>query len=87
MAALSGKVESEVEVQSPAAKFFNLFVTQLHDVQNITEVVHGTKVHQGDWHGVGSDSVKHWTYTVGKPSPDLIMRLYQNYIFCKKFKT
>ncbi|XP_028767112.1 MLP-like protein 43 [Neltuma alba] len=68
--ALSGKLEAEVEVHSPAAKFFSLFVTQLHHVQNISDLVHETKVHQGDWHGVGSDSVKHWTYTAGKLSPN-----------------
>ncbi|XP_028798320.1 MLP-like protein 43 [Neltuma alba] len=55
--ALSGKLEAEVELQSPAAKFFNFCVTQLHHVQNISDLVHETKVHQGDWHGVGSDSV------------------------------
>ncbi|XP_028767196.1 MLP-like protein 34 [Neltuma alba] len=63
--ALAGKLEAEVEVHSPAAKFFSLFVTQLHHVQNISDLVHETKVHQGDWHGVGSDSVKHWSYTIG----------------------
>ncbi|KAF7808719.1 MLP-like protein 34 [Senna tora] len=62
--ALSGKLEGEVEVHSPAAKFFSLFVTELHEVQNITDVVHHTKVHQGDWHGVGSHSIKHWTFTL-----------------------
>ncbi|KAF7808694.1 MLP-like protein 43 [Senna tora] len=51
---LKGEVGVEIEIHSPALKFFNLFVTQLH-----------TKLHQGDWHGVGSHSVKHWTYTLG----------------------
>lgn len=63
--ALAGKVEGEVEVHAPAAKFFNLFVTELHEFQNICDHVHETKVHQGDWHDVGSDHIKHWTFTLG----------------------
>ncbi|XP_054795902.1 MLP-like protein 43 [Prosopis cineraria] len=62
--ALTGKVETEVEVHSPAAKFFNFFITQLHDLHNNTDVIHGAKLHQGDWHSIGSDSIKQWTYTV-----------------------
>ncbi|KAF7808706.1 MLP-like protein 34 [Senna tora] len=63
--ALKGKLGGEVEIQSSAAKFFNVFIAQLHELQNITDVVHHTKLHQGDWHGVGSHSVKHWTFTLG----------------------
>ncbi|XP_054808774.1 MLP-like protein 34 [Prosopis cineraria] len=64
MAQLAGKLEGEVEVNSPAAEFFGVLASQLHHVKNISDVVHETKVHQGDWHGVGSASIKHWTYTV-----------------------
>ncbi|XP_027336046.1 MLP-like protein 28 [Abrus precatorius] len=60
--ALTGKVSTELKIHSPAAKFFNIFVEQLHHIQNITETVHETKLHEGEWHDVGS--VKHWTYTV-----------------------
>ncbi|KAF7808688.1 MLP-like protein 43 [Senna tora] len=63
--ALKGKVGAETEIQSSASKFFNLIVNQVHDVQNMTDEVHETKLHQGDWHGVGSHSVKHWTYISG----------------------
>ncbi|KAF7808714.1 MLP-like protein 43 [Senna tora] len=56
---------AEIEIQSSASKFFNLFVTQVHEIQNITDEVHQIKLHQGDWHGLGSHSVKHWTYTLG----------------------
>ena len=66
--AQSGTLGGEVEIHSPADKFFNFVTTQLHHVQNITDHVHETKVHQGDWHSVGSDHVKHWTFTVVKPS-------------------
>ncbi|KAK7304543.1 hypothetical protein VNO77_42424 [Canavalia gladiata] len=59
---LAGKVSTELGIHTSAAKFFNLFVQQLHHVQNITDRVHETKLHQGDWHGIGS--VKSWTYTI-----------------------
>ncbi|XP_057428055.1 MLP-like protein 43 [Lotus japonicus] len=59
---LAGKLITEVGVKTPADKFYNLFTTQLHDVQKHAEKVHETKVHEGDWHGIGS--VKHWTYVV-----------------------
>lgn len=61
--ALSGKVEAEVEIQVPAAKFYNIFRKQLHHVPNISSDVHGAKVHEGDWENVGS--VKHWDFTIG----------------------
>ncbi|TKY69290.1 MLP protein 43 [Spatholobus suberectus] len=61
--ALSGKVETEIEIQAPAAKFYNIFRKQLHHIPNIsTERVHGAKVHEGDWENVGS--VKHWDFTI-----------------------
>ncbi|KAF7808703.1 MLP-like protein 43 [Senna tora] len=55
--ALKGKVGAETEIQSSASKFFNLVVTQLHQVQNMIDEVHQTKLNKGDWHGVGSHSV------------------------------
>ncbi|XP_027362122.1 MLP-like protein 43 [Abrus precatorius] len=61
--ALSGKVETQIEIQAPAAKFYHIFRKQIHHIPNIsTEHVHGAKVHQGDWENVGS--VKHWDYTI-----------------------
>ncbi|RDX71275.1 MLP-like protein 43, partial [Mucuna pruriens] len=60
---LAGKITIEVEVQATATKWFNLFATQLHDVQNITDRVHNTKLHHGDdWHH--SESIKQWTYII-----------------------
>ena len=55
--ALSGKVETQVEIQAPAAKFYYVFRKQLHHVPN------GAKVHDADWENVGS--VKHWDFTIG----------------------
>ncbi|KAI9082145.1 hypothetical protein K1719_035885 [Acacia pycnantha] len=63
--ALAGKLEGEVEVHAPASKFFSLFVTELHHLQNISDHVHEGKLLQGDWHTLGSDHVKNWTFTLG----------------------
>ncbi|GAU30869.1 hypothetical protein TSUD_15550 [Trifolium subterraneum] len=60
--ALSGKVESEVEIQAPAAKFYNFYRKQLEHLPNISTHVHGVRVHEGDWETVGS--IKHWEYTI-----------------------
>nr|AAD50376.1 ripening related protein [Glycine max] len=60
---LAGKISSEIGVQATAAKWFNLFTTQIHHVQNLTDRIHGTELHHGeDWHH--NESVKHWTYTI-----------------------
>ncbi|KAK2453417.1 MLP protein [Trifolium repens] len=60
--ALSGKVESEVEIQAPAAKFYNFYRKQLEHLPNISAHIHGARVHEGDWGTVGS--VKQWEYTI-----------------------
>ncbi|GAU30867.1 hypothetical protein TSUD_15530 [Trifolium subterraneum] len=59
---LSGKVESEVEIQAPASKFYNVFRKQLEHLPNITTHIHGAKVHEGDWENIGS--IKHWEFTI-----------------------
>ncbi|KAK7313868.1 hypothetical protein VNO77_39070 [Canavalia gladiata] len=60
---LGGKISTEIGVHSTAAKWFKLFATQLHDVQHLTDRVHGTKLHHGeDWHH--NETIKHWTYTI-----------------------
>ncbi|KAK2453414.1 MLP protein [Trifolium repens] len=60
--ALIGKVESEVEIQAPAAKFYSFYRNQLEHLPNISTHIHGARVHEGDWETVGS--VKHWEYTI-----------------------
>ncbi|QHO27187.1 MLP-like protein [Arachis hypogaea] len=65
--ALTGKLSVEVTLQTPAAKYFNIFITQFHKFQNICERIHEAKMHEGDnWHV--PHSVKNWTLIVdGKP--------------------
>lgn len=63
--ALTGNLEVEIEIQSPAIEFFNFFTKQLHNLPNATGSVHLGEIHDGpDWHSIGS--IKHWSYTVGK---------------------
>ncbi|XP_019413874.1 PREDICTED: MLP-like protein 43 isoform X3 [Lupinus angustifolius] len=59
---LTGKITTEFGILSPATKFFHFVAKQLHHVQNVSDKVHHTKVHEGDWHSVGS--VRNWTYVV-----------------------
>ncbi|TKY68677.1 MLP protein 31 [Spatholobus suberectus] len=58
---LKGKVVTEIEIRSSAVQFFNVFANQLHNLQNISGGVHHGKLHEGDWHDIGS--VKSWTLT------------------------
>ncbi|CAL0323138.1 unnamed protein product [Lupinus luteus] len=61
--ALTGKISTEIPIQAPPSKWFNLFAKQLHDVQHHAERVHQTKLHEGeDWHH--NDTIKHWTYEI-----------------------
>ncbi|KAE9620878.1 hypothetical protein Lal_00019864 [Lupinus albus] len=59
---LTGKITREFDIVSNAEKFFHIIAKQLHNVQNITDHVHHGKVHEGDWHTLGS--VRHWTYVL-----------------------
>lgn len=63
---LTGKLEIEVEIKSPADKFYNTFRRNAHHIPNIcSDKVHKIDVHEGDWETPGS--VKNWGYTLGKP--------------------
>ncbi|CAJ1949569.1 unnamed protein product [Sphenostylis stenocarpa] len=61
---LKGEVTTAIEIQTPAAKFFNFLLNQLHEIQNITERVHEIKdvQLQGFGHAIGS--VRSWTFTL-----------------------
>ncbi|KAL3034193.1 hypothetical protein AAZX31_02G179900 [Glycine max] len=58
---LKGKVVSELVIRSPAVKFFSVFAKQLHNLQDIVDKVHDGKLHEGDWHDIGS--VMSWGLT------------------------
>ncbi|WJX93171.1 hypothetical protein P8452_74731 [Trifolium repens] len=58
---LAGKLSTEVGIKTSGDKFFKLFASEIHELQNICGSVHETKLHEGEeWHH--SDSVKHWTH-------------------------
>lgn len=60
---LKGKMVTELGIRSPAVKFFNVFAKQLHNLQDIVDKVHDGKLHEGDWHDIGS--VMSWGLTTG----------------------
>lgn len=61
--ALVGKMETEVEIKSPADKFYNTFSSKAHTVPNMSPGnLHGVEVHEGDWEIHGS--VKSWTFSL-----------------------
>ncbi|PNX81411.1 MLP-like protein [Trifolium pratense] len=61
---LVGKLSTELGIKTSADKFFKLFASEIHELQNICGSVHETNLHEGDeWHH--SDSVKHWTHILG----------------------
>ncbi|KAK3421531.1 MLP-like protein 328 [Eucalyptus grandis] len=63
MAQLHGKVEAEVELQSPADKFFKIWRSESHKLPTATSKnIQGVKVHEGDWDRHGA--IKIWNYTV-----------------------
>ena len=65
MAGLSGKVETEIEIKTPAVKLYNILKGQCHHIPNLTtDKIHTIDVHEGDWETQGS--VKLWKYTIGK---------------------
>ncbi|KAJ7942966.1 MLP protein [Quillaja saponaria] len=59
---LVGKLEADVEIKTPAEKFYNLLKSQNHHIPNASsDKVHSIEVHEGDWETSGS--VKLWKYT------------------------
>ena len=46
--ALTGKLEVEIEIQSPAIEFFHFFAKNLHNLADVTSTVHEGKLHEGD---------------------------------------
>lgn len=61
---LSGKVSAEVELKSPADKYYKVWRSETHKMPDITSTrIQGIKLHEGNWDTHGS--VKVWDYTIG----------------------
>jgi len=64
---LGGKISIEIGVHANATKWYNIFATQLNQIQNLTDRIHHAKLHHGhDWHH--NESIKQWTYIIGNLS-------------------
>ncbi|KAI6686061.1 hypothetical protein NL676_031974 [Syzygium grande] len=60
---LEGKVEEELEINSPADKFFKRLSPELHHLPDASpDKVQGAEIHEGDQ--VTTGSVKLWNYTI-----------------------
>ncbi|CAN1780455.1 MLP-like protein 328 [Linum perenne] len=63
--AMSGKLEAEVELKAPPAKFYNVFRQTAHHVPNhAPSNIQDVQLHQGDWDC--HHAIKIWHYTCGK---------------------
>ncbi|KAJ4709984.1 MLP-like protein 28 [Melia azedarach] len=62
--ALTGKLETQIEIKTPAEKFYKTWKAQCHNLPNATpDNMHAVEVHHGDWESDGS--IKVWNYSVG----------------------
>ncbi|KAL3751227.1 MLP-like protein 31 [Eucalyptus grandis] len=60
---LEGKLEVEIDIQSSADKFYNLFKSQIYHLPTISsDIIQKVELHDGDWNS--SDAIKHWNYTL-----------------------
>ncbi|KAK3442596.1 MLP-like protein 28 [Eucalyptus grandis] len=60
---LEGKLEFEVEIQSSADEFYNIWRNHMYHLPNASsDAVQSVQLHEGEWHS--EDAVKLWTYTV-----------------------
>ncbi|KAI4369070.1 hypothetical protein MLD38_017559 [Melastoma candidum] len=61
--ALTGSVETTVEIKSTADKFYNLWKTQVYHLPTISsDHIQNIDLHEGEWHDDGA--VKLWSYTL-----------------------
>ncbi|CAN1747899.1 MLP-like protein 328 [Linum perenne] len=59
---MGGKVEAEVELKAPPAKFFNVFRKAAHHIPTHTPSnIQAVDCHHGDWES--HDGIKIWNYT------------------------
>ncbi|KAF8040167.1 hypothetical protein BT93_B2406 [Corymbia citriodora subsp. variegata] len=61
---LEGKLEFEVEIQSSAEEFYNIWRNHMYHLPNASpDAVQSVQLHEGEWHS--EDAVKLWNYTIG----------------------
>ncbi|CAN0908713.1 MLP-like protein 328 [Linum grandiflorum] len=61
-ATMSGKLEAEVELKAPPAKFFNVLRKAAHQIPaHAPSTIRAVKCHQGDWET--DKAIKIWSYT------------------------
>ncbi|KAM5551672.1 MLP-like protein 34 [Rosa sericea] len=59
--ALTGKIETDVEIKASAAQFHEMFTHKPHHISNISSNhIQGVDLHEGDWGTVGA--IVYWNY-------------------------
>ncbi|PRQ40956.1 putative START-like domain-containing protein [Rosa chinensis] len=59
--ALTGKIETDVEIKASAAKFHEMFTHKPHHISNVSSNnIQGCDLHEGDWGTVGT--IIYWNY-------------------------
>ena len=63
---LVGKFVSELEINAPAEKYYEIFKDKVAHIPNISPTLfQNVEVHEGDWDTHGHGSIKVWNYTLG----------------------
>ncbi|KAJ4849872.1 hypothetical protein Tsubulata_045307 [Turnera subulata] len=64
--ALSGKLETVLELDCPPGKFLKAWKSEAHQIPKHTpNNIHSVELHEGDWEHDQGPSVKFWEYSVG----------------------
>ncbi|KAA0035388.1 hypothetical protein IC582_024436 [Cucumis melo] len=62
---LVGKFVSELEINAPAEKYYEIFKDKVAHIPNISPTIfQNVEVHEGDWDTHGHGSIKVWNYTL-----------------------
>lgn len=70
---LQGKLESEIEINTPPHRFYKLFKEEIFEIPKACpKLVQKINIHGGDWSKHGHGSIKTWHYTIGTYIFDLV---------------
>ncbi|KAL0540237.1 hypothetical protein IC582_024470 [Cucumis melo] len=62
---LQGKLESEIEINTPPHRFYKLFKEEIFEIPKACpKLVQKINIHGGDWSKHGHGSIKTWYYTI-----------------------
>ncbi|KAJ4848890.1 hypothetical protein Tsubulata_042589 [Turnera subulata] len=66
MGALSGKLETVLELECPPGKFLKAWKSEAHQIpKHAPHRMHSVELHEGDWDSDKGSSIKFWEYSIG----------------------